>query len=45
MVMLNLYSPQFLCKAYGAFQKYASRFSKYEDYLLEETLNNMLNEK
>ncbi|WP_196606850.1 hypothetical protein [Pectinatus frisingensis] len=43
--MSNLYGPQFLREAYGISQTHASRFGKYEDYLLEETLNDVLNEK
>ena len=45
MAMSNLYGPQFLREAYGVSQTHASRFGKYEDYLLEETLNDVLNEK
>ena len=45
MAMSNLYGPQFLREAYGVSQTHASRFGKYEDYLLEETLKNILDGK
>ena len=41
----ELYGPQFLREAYGISQTHASRFGKYEDYLLEETINDILSEK
>lgn len=40
--MSELYGPQFLREAYGISQTHASRFGKYEDYLLEETINDIL---
>ena len=43
--MSELYGPQFLREAYGISQTHASRFGKYEDYLLEETINDILSEK
>ena len=43
--MSELYGPQFLREAYGISQTHASRFGKCEDYLLEESINDILNEK
>lgn len=43
--MSELYGSQFLREAYGISQTHASRFGKYEDYLLEESINDILNEK
>lgn len=40
--MANYFGPQFLREAYGVSQTHASRFGKYEDYLLEETLKELL---
>jgi len=34
--------PQFLRETYGISQTHAGRFGKYEDYLLEETLKELL---
>lgn len=42
--MSNLYGPQFLREAYGISQTHSSRFGKYEDYLLDETINEFLQE-
>lgn len=41
--MANCYGPHFLRETYGVSQTHASRFGKYEDYLLDETLNEILN--
>lgn len=40
--MANLYGPQFLREAYGVSQTHASRFGKYEDYLIEEALDEFM---
>lgn len=42
--MSNLYGPQFLREAYGISQTHASRLGKYEDYLLNESINEFLKE-
>lgn len=40
--MANYNGPQFLREAYGISQTHAGRFGNYEDYLIEEALEQML---
>jgi hypothetical protein len=40
--MANLFGPQFLREAYGVSDTHAGRFGKYEDYLLDSTVNELL---
>ena len=40
--MANIFGPQFLREAYGVSDTHAGRFGKYEDYLLDSTVNEIL---
>lgn len=40
--MANLFGPQFLREAYGVSDTHSGRFGKYEDYLLDSTVNEIL---
>jgi site-specific recombinase XerD len=40
--MANIFGPQFLREAYGVSNTHAGRFGKYEDYLLDNTVNSLL---